>query len=86
MCVLSLIKKDGTPFDVTFAMEEDIVEIASGWDTLIPWVCSTILQWNWSFYFDRQTRCNVLPEEPLRQWFYMRKPLPSGLPPLPKST
>ena len=24
---------------------------ASGWDTLIPWVCSAILWWNWSSCF-----------------------------------
>ena len=60
--------------------------VSAGWDTLIPWVCSAILQQNQLFYFDWQTRCNSLPMEPLRQQFYARRSLLSGLLTLPKPT
>ena len=54
MCILILTKKDGTPFDVTSVLEEDIIKI-----------CVRL----------GHTHPMGVPMEPLRQWFYVRKPL-----------
>ena len=51
MCILILMKRDGTLFNVTSVLEEDIIEIASSWDTLTPWVCSIIQWWNLTILF-----------------------------------
>ena len=88
MCILTSNKKrDGTPFNVTSVMEEDIVEIFIRLGHTHPMgVLCYSTWWNQSFCFDWWMRCNVLAMEPLRQWFYVGKPLPSGLLPLPKHT
>ena len=74
-CILILTKRDGTLFDATSVLEKTSLKFASGWDTLIPWACYAILQWNQLSCYNQWMIYNVLHMVALRKLFYGRKPL-----------
>ena len=76
MCIFILTKKMALYLMSPLSWRKTSSKFASGWDTLTPWMCSTIQWLNQSCCFEQDMICNMLHVELLKQWSYVRKPLP----------